>query len=148
MCERHHEVYKLKMDEALLIFHNELPYNISVYYTSDYCNKCLYQPLATVGNGLNISVVVSTQFTLTLRIAPVDGNSTLCGLSQTFEEAGHYSLWMRQPNLLNDVTCTLTVDRRPNNAYMPLLAAFLILASVAVFSASLPCILVATILVV
>jgi len=29
------------MDEALLIFHNELPYNISVYYTSDYCYKVL-----------------------------------------------------------------------------------------------------------
>ncbi|XP_067278614.1 heparan-alpha-glucosaminide N-acetyltransferase isoform X3 [Pseudorasbora parva] len=141
MGERRQEVYKLKMDEALLIFHNELPYNISVYYTSDYCYKCLYQPLVTVGNGHDISVVVSTQFTLTLRITPLDGNSTLCGLSQTFEEAGHYSLWMRQPDLLNDVTCSLTVDRSPNNAYLPLLAAFLILASVAVFWASLPYIL-------
>ncbi|XP_016098570.1 heparan-alpha-glucosaminide N-acetyltransferase-like [Sinocyclocheilus grahami] len=104
--------------------------------------QCLYQPLATVGNGQsNISVVVSTQFTLTLKIAPVDGNGTLCSLSQTFEEAGHYSLWMRQSELLNDVTCSLTVDRSPNNAYLPLLAAFLILASITVFWASLPYIL-------
>ncbi|XP_059422219.1 heparan-alpha-glucosaminide N-acetyltransferase [Carassius carassius] len=141
LCERHHKVYKLKMDEALLIFHNELPYIVSVYYTSDYCYKCLYQPLATVGNGQsNISVVVSTQFTLTLKIIPVDGNDTLCSLSQTFEEAGHYSLWMRS-GLLNDVTCSLTVDRSPNNAYLPLLAAFLILASITAFWASLPYIL-------
>ncbi|XP_048060881.1 heparan-alpha-glucosaminide N-acetyltransferase isoform X1 [Megalobrama amblycephala] len=141
MCERRNQVYMLKMDQALLTFHNELPYNISVYYTSDYCYKCLYQPLATVGNGHNIPVVVSTQFTLTLRITTVDGNSTQCSLSQTFEEAGHYSLWMRQPGSLNDVTCSLTVDRSPNSAYLPLLAAFLILASVTVFWASLPCIL-------
>ncbi|XP_026080696.1 heparan-alpha-glucosaminide N-acetyltransferase [Carassius auratus] len=141
LCERPHKVYKLKMDEALLIFHNELPYIVSVYYTSDYCYKCLYQPLATVENGQsNISVVVSTQFTLTLKIMPVDGNDTLCSLSQTFEEAGHYSLWMRS-GLLNDVTCSLTVDRSPNNAYLPLLAAFLILASITAFWASLPYIL-------
>uniref|UniRef100_A0A9J8C7H8 Si:dkey-192p21.6 n=1 Tax=Cyprinus carpio carpio TaxID=630221 RepID=A0A9J8C7H8_CYPCA len=141
LCERQHEVYKLKMDEALLKFYSELPYIVSVYYTSDYCYKCLYQPLATVGNGQsNVSVVVSTQFTLTLKIIPVDGNGRLCSLSQTFEEAGHYSLWMRS-GLLNDVTCSLTVDRSPNNAYLPLLAAFLILASITVFWASLPYIL-------
>ncbi|KTG44826.1 hypothetical protein cypCar_00013323 [Cyprinus carpio] len=72
--------------------------------------QCLYQPLATVGNGQsNVSVVVSTQFTLTLKIIPVDGNGRLC--------------------------------RSPNNAYLPLLAAFLILASITVFWASLPYIL-------
>lgn len=32
-------VYKLKMDEALLKFYSELPYIVSVYYTSDYCYK-------------------------------------------------------------------------------------------------------------
>lgn len=42
----------------------------------------------------------------------------LPSLSQTFEEAGHYSLWMRQPGLLNDVTCSLTVDKNPNDAYL------------------------------
>jgi len=42
----------------------------------------------------------------------------LPSLSQTFGEAGQYSLWMRQPSLLNDVTCSLTVDTRPNNAYL------------------------------
>ncbi|XP_050982366.1 heparan-alpha-glucosaminide N-acetyltransferase [Labeo rohita] len=142
LCERHHEDYKLKMDEALLIFHSELPYIVSVDYTSDYCYKCLYQPLARVGNGQNnISVVVSTQFTLTLKIARVDGKDTLCNLSQTFEEAGHYSLWMTQSGPVNDVKCSLTVDRSQNNVYLPLLAAFLILASIAVFWASLPYIL-------
>ncbi|KAI2657826.1 Heparan-alpha-glucosaminide N-acetyltransferase [Labeo rohita] len=164
------------MDEALLIFHSELPYIVSVDYTSDYCYKCLYQPLARVGNGQNnISVVVSTQFTLTLKIARVDGKDTLCklskvsdfirqvtvslppygwglvlgffkidtevpfqteplsiyllpqeragryvipSLSQTFEEAGHYSLWMTQSGPVNDVKCSLTVDRSQNNVYL------------------------------
>ncbi|XP_056327436.1 heparan-alpha-glucosaminide N-acetyltransferase [Danio aesculapii] len=120
LCETHHEVYKLKMDEALIKFHNELPYNISVYYTSDYCYKCLYQPLATLGIGQsNISVIVSTQFTLTLQITSVVGTANLCSLSHTFEEAGHYSLWMRKQGLLKDVTCSVTVDRSPNNAYLP-----------------------------
>jgi len=41
LCPLFFLVFKLKMDEALLIFHNELPYNISVYYTSDYCYKVL-----------------------------------------------------------------------------------------------------------
>ncbi|KAI7805205.1 hypothetical protein IRJ41_001817 [Triplophysa rosa] len=132
-------VYKLKMDEALLTFHSELQYSISVLYTSDYCYKCLYQKLAIVRNGQqNVSVVVRAPFQLTLRILPVDGNSTLCSLSQTFEEAGHYSLWMRQSGLLNDVTCSLTVDKSPHNAYLPLLVAFLILAFAAIFWASLP----------
>ncbi|XP_009305614.1 uncharacterized protein isoform X7 [Danio rerio] len=142
LCETHHEVYKLKMDEALIKFHNELPYNISVYYTSDYCYKCLYQPLATLGIGQsNISVIVSTQFKLTLQITSIVGTANLCSLSQTFEEAGHYSLWMRKQGLLKDVTCSLTVDRSPNNAYLPLLAAFLILTFIAAFWVSLPYIL-------
>lgn len=42
----------------------------------------------------------------------------LPSLSQTFEEAGHYSLRMRQSGLLNDVTCSLTVDKSPHNAYL------------------------------
>nr|XP_055025730.1 heparan-alpha-glucosaminide N-acetyltransferase isoform X2 [Misgurnus anguillicaudatus] len=140
LCERlHDEAYKLKMDEALLTFQNELPYNISVLYTSDYCYKCLYQPLATVGNKQqNVSVVIRTSFRLTLRILPVDTNGSLCSLSQTFEEAGHYSLRMRPSGLLNDVTCSFSVDKSPNNAYLPLLVAFLILAFAAVFWAFLP----------
>ncbi|RXN37126.1 proto-oncogene tyrosine- kinase receptor Ret-like protein [Labeo rohita] len=91
LCERHHEDYKLKMDEALLIFHSELPYIVSVDYTSDYCYKCLYQPLARVGNGQNnISVVVSTQFTLTLKIARVDGKDTLCNAVGGILDSGFY----------------------------------------------------------
>lgn len=42
----------------------------------------------------------------------------LPSLSQTFEEAGHYSLWMRQSGLLNDVTCSFIVDKSPHNAYL------------------------------
>ncbi|XP_052007439.1 heparan-alpha-glucosaminide N-acetyltransferase [Xyrauchen texanus] len=142
-CEKpHDEAYKLKMDEALLIFYSELPHSIIVHYTSDYCYKCLYQPLATVENGQrNVSVVLSTIFTLTLRISPVDGNSSLCSLSHKFEEAGHYSLRMRQSDLLNDVTCSFSVDKSPHNTYLPLLVAFLILALTAVIWASLPFVL-------
>lgn len=42
----------------------------------------------------------------------------LPSLSQTFEEAGHYSLWMTQSGPVNDVKCSLTVDRSQNNVYL------------------------------
>ncbi|TRY54886.1 hypothetical protein DNTS_011000, partial [Danionella cerebrum] len=108
------------MDEALIKFHNELPYDVSVFYTSDYCYKCLYQPLATVVNSQgNLSVVVNTPFTLTLRVATAgDANNTVCSLSKLFGEAGHYFFWIRELGSPKAVSCILSVDRSPNNAFM------------------------------
>ncbi|XP_038816063.1 heparan-alpha-glucosaminide N-acetyltransferase [Salvelinus namaycush] len=69
----------LKLDQACLTFHNQLPTGVDVLYTSDYCYKCLYQPLVSVLNGpQNASVVVSTVLTLTLRLQPMGRNTTLC----------------------------------------------------------------------
>ncbi|XP_062376297.1 heparan-alpha-glucosaminide N-acetyltransferase [Sardina pilchardus] len=119
----------LKMDEALLTVHNQLTEDITVLFVSDYCYKCLYQPVVNVSaEQKNASVVVSTLFTLTLKVEPYSQNRTLCRWTQAFEEAGHYSLRVTQYETTSDVTCFLSVDKSPNNSYLPLLAAALVLA--------------------
>ncbi|XP_036430203.1 heparan-alpha-glucosaminide N-acetyltransferase [Colossoma macropomum] len=134
----------LKMDEALLTVQNQMSYGLHVLYTSDYCYKCLYQPLASMEAGPgNVSVVVSTPFTLTLKVTSVNGSSTLCSLSYSFEEAGHYSLWVRpgDTNLEFNVTCFVSVDKSPNDTYLPLLVAALVLALLAFLWVCVPLLL-------
>ncbi len=43
------------MDEALLILNSELPYIVSVYYTSDYCYK-VFQHLFCLDSGFSFSL--------------------------------------------------------------------------------------------
>ncbi|KAL2083233.1 hypothetical protein ACEWY4_021006 [Coilia grayii] len=127
------------MDEALLTVHNLLPEGITVLFVSDYCYKCLYQELVRVGGGpKNGSVVVSTHFTLTLKLQPDSTNQTFCGRMETFEEAGYYSLWVRPSETERRVICFLTVDKDPNNSYLPLLAAALLLAVLSLLWAAAP----------
>uniref|UniRef100_W5KB49 Si:dkey-192p21.6 n=1 Tax=Astyanax mexicanus TaxID=7994 RepID=W5KB49_ASTMX len=131
----------LKMDEALLTVQNRMPYGVQVLYTSDYCYKCLYQPLASVGPGPgNVSVVVKTPFTLTLKVNPANSSSTVCSLSYLFEEAGHYSLWAKPVDAdpSSNVTCFIQVDKFPHDAYLPLLVAVLVLALLVFLCLSVP----------
>ncbi|XP_035609830.1 heparan-alpha-glucosaminide N-acetyltransferase isoform X1 [Oncorhynchus keta] len=128
----------LKLDQACLTFHNQLPTGVDVLYTSDYCYKCLYQPLVSVPNGpQNASVVVSTVLTLTLQLQPMGRNTTLCRWSQLYEEAAHYSVWIQESESPINVICYQTVDVSPSNIYFPLLVAALLLALI-----SLLCVLV------
>ncbi|XP_034158615.1 heparan-alpha-glucosaminide N-acetyltransferase isoform X7 [Pangasianodon hypophthalmus] len=117
----------LKMDEALLTVRNQMSYGLQVLYTSDYCYQCLYQPLASmeVGPG-NVSVVLSTPFTLTLKASPVNATNTLCSISYLFEEAGHYSLWVTPRDAL-DVTCHISLDKFPHSTYQRLTIADLVM---------------------
>ncbi|XP_060728609.1 heparan-alpha-glucosaminide N-acetyltransferase isoform X1 [Tachysurus vachellii] len=128
----------LKMDEALLTVQNQMSYGLQVLYTSDYCYKCLYQPLASmeVGPG-SVSVVLSTPFTLTLKASPVNANYTLCSLSYLFEEAGHYSLWVT-PGDAHNVTCYISLDKFPHSTYQPLWVTALVLVLLACIWASVP----------
>ncbi|XP_029525716.1 heparan-alpha-glucosaminide N-acetyltransferase isoform X4 [Oncorhynchus nerka] len=108
----------LKLDQACLTFHNQLPTGVDVLYTSDYCYKCLYQPLVSVLNGpQNASVVVSTVLTLTLQLQPMGRNTTLCSWSQLYEEAAHYSVWIQESESPINVICYQTVDVSPSNIY-------------------------------
>ncbi|XP_045067363.1 heparan-alpha-glucosaminide N-acetyltransferase isoform X3 [Coregonus clupeaformis] len=129
----------LKLDQASLTVHNLLPTGVDVLYTSDYCYKCLYQPLVSVLNGpQNASVVVSTVLTLTLQLQPMGRNTTLCRWSQLYEEAGRYSVWIQGSESPVNVICYHTVDVSPNNIYFPLLVAALLLALIALLCVVAP----------
>ncbi|KAF7710378.1 hypothetical protein HF521_009250 [Silurus meridionalis] len=116
------------MDQALLTVCNQMSYGLEILYTSDYCYKCLYQHLARMEAGPgNVSVVLHTPFTLTLKASPVNATNTLCSLSYLFEEAGHYSFWVTPGDALK-VTCSISLDKFPHNTYQPLWVAALVLA--------------------
>ncbi|XP_032365837.1 heparan-alpha-glucosaminide N-acetyltransferase isoform X1 [Etheostoma spectabile] len=121
----------LKMDQALLTFHNQLTEEMQVFYTSDSCYKCVYQHLVTVKpNNNNASAVISTKFPLTLQVEWTR-NVTLCSWSQTYGEGGHYSVWIQMSEAASNPSCTTAVDKRPNNVHLPLLVGALSLAVVA-----------------
>ncbi|CAL8299720.1 unnamed protein product [Merluccius merluccius] len=128
------------MDQALLTFHNTFPERVDVFYASDYCYKCLFQPLVRVeGNYSNVSTVISTKFTLSLQVNSQTRNVTLCRWSQLYEEGGQYSVWIKQLSASNtSTTCRHLVDENPRNAYIPLLVAVLVLSSIALLFVLIP----------
>ncbi|XP_060943801.1 heparan-alpha-glucosaminide N-acetyltransferase [Limanda limanda] len=129
----------LRMDKALLTFHNQLKEEVQVFYTSDYCHKCMYQHLASVKpNNNNASVVISTKFTLTVQVEPQTRNSTLCRWSQEYGEGGHYSVWIQMSEATGDPSCAHTVSKRPNNVYLPLVVSALSLAIIALLVVASP----------
>ncbi|XP_023132897.1 heparan-alpha-glucosaminide N-acetyltransferase isoform X2 [Amphiprion ocellaris] len=129
----------LKMDQALLTFYNQLTEEVQVFYTSDYCYKCLYQHLATVKpNNNNASVIISTKFTLTVQVSSQTRNETLCRWIQTYEEGGHYSVRIHMTEVSTNPSCTPTVNKTPNNPYLPLVVAALLLAIVALLFVVIP----------
>ncbi|XP_028976425.2 proto-oncogene tyrosine-protein kinase receptor Ret isoform X5 [Esox lucius] len=133
------EQHALKMDQAIITIHNLLPTGVDVFYISEYCYKCLYQPLVSVRNGpQNATVVVSTVHTLTLQLRPMGKNRTLCRWSQLYEEAGYYSVWVRESEPPIYATCYHSVDVNPSNTYMPLLVAALLLAFVSLLCVIAP----------
>ncbi|XP_061644897.1 heparan-alpha-glucosaminide N-acetyltransferase isoform X7 [Phyllopteryx taeniolatus] len=118
----------LKMDQALLIFHNQLPHEVEVLYTSDYCYKCVYQSLVHVKASYNnASTVINTKFTLSVQVES-NKNAILCRWNQTYEEGGHYTVWILRSDNASNATCLHAVDRRPHNSYLPILVAALTLA--------------------
>uniref|UniRef100_A0A3B4YUX2 Uncharacterized protein n=1 Tax=Stegastes partitus TaxID=144197 RepID=A0A3B4YUX2_9TELE len=106
------------MDQALLKFVNQLTEEVQVFYTSDYCYKCVYQHLATVKpSNNNASAIISTKFTLTVQVISQSMNVTLCW-SQTYEEGGHYSVWIHVSEVGSNPSCTPAVDKTPNSQYL------------------------------
>ncbi|KAM9344539.1 heparan-alpha-glucosaminide N-acetyltransferase [Symphorus nematophorus] len=121
----------LRMNQALLTFHNQLTEEVQVLYTSDFCYKCVYQHLVTVKpNNNNASAVISTKFSLTMRVEAQSMNATLCSLSRTYGEGGHFSVWI-QMSEASHPSCIYSVDKTPNNAYLPILVAAFLLAIIA-----------------
>ncbi|CAG6017829.1 unnamed protein product [Menidia menidia] len=129
----------LKMDQALLTFHNQLTEEVQVFYTSDYCYKCVFQHLVSVRpNKNNASAIISTKFALTMEVQSEIRNAVLCSWNQTYVEGGHYSVWIHMPDAFFDPICSHSVDRTPNNLYLPLLVVALILALTALLSVVVP----------
>ncbi|XP_068115072.1 heparan-alpha-glucosaminide N-acetyltransferase-like [Hyperolius riggenbachi] len=132
-----HQAEELKLDEALLTVSNHLPDAISLYYVSDYCYQCLFQPLLTVSLAnssvpVRSSVTVSTRFTLTIGVIKGSGNKEpVCSWRQLYGEHGEYIVSVRssldQKN--GTVQCDTVVDKPPSNAFLPLLLAFIALLS-------------------
>uniref|UniRef100_A0A3Q1G1Y1 Si:dkey-192p21.6 n=1 Tax=Acanthochromis polyacanthus TaxID=80966 RepID=A0A3Q1G1Y1_9TELE len=138
-CEGHVKTGpSLKMDQALLTFYNLLTEEVQIFYTSDYCYKCLYQHLASVKPNNNASVIISTKFTLTVQVSSQTRNETLCRWSQTYEEGGHYSVRIHMSEVGTNPSCTPTVNKTPNNPYLPLVVAALLLAIVALLFVVIP----------
>ncbi|XP_054605850.1 heparan-alpha-glucosaminide N-acetyltransferase [Nothobranchius furzeri] len=136
--ELHLDGPALKMDQALLTFHNQLPEEVQIFYTSDHCYKCVYQQLVTVKPNNNSSATISTVFTLSLQVESRMSNTTLCRWSQTYEEGGRYSVWIQVPLAFSQPQCNFSVDKNPNNATLPLLVAALLLAIIALLFVATP----------
>nr|XP_020501780.1 heparan-alpha-glucosaminide N-acetyltransferase-like isoform X2 [Labrus bergylta] len=129
----------LKMDQALLTFQNQLTEEVQVFYTTDYCYKCVYQHMVTVKpNNNNESTVISSKFTLTMQVESQNKNATLCRWSRTYGEDGHYTIWIKLSEATGNASCIHTVDKVPHNAYLPILVAALFLALIALLFIGAP----------
>ncbi|XP_069835379.1 heparan-alpha-glucosaminide N-acetyltransferase-like isoform X2 [Dendropsophus ebraccatus] len=85
----HAEANELNYDEALLTVNNYLLHPITLLYMSDYCYKCLLQPLMSLPAAqslqpANHTVTITTQFALTFHVFKEDGNEEpVCRLACT-----------------------------------------------------------------
>ncbi|XP_043915460.1 heparan-alpha-glucosaminide N-acetyltransferase [Protopterus annectens] len=130
---------RLKMDQALLYVHNEvLNKSVTVFWVSDQCFRCLYQPLVTVGPGTEPghpstrSAVIDAQHPLTLQVNETDGKY-LCSVHYNFGEFGNYSLWLKVKNDSTEkLECSVIMVKQPANTYFPVLIAFLVYMGLAI----------------
>ncbi|XP_077206986.1 heparan-alpha-glucosaminide N-acetyltransferase-like isoform X2 [Paroedura picta] len=131
---------ELKLDQAVLTVTSFLPERVGVLYVSNACYECLPQLLLTAGpaspEGVpsNVSVVVSTRFPLAMDVfAGRDETNVVCRWQQSYGEQGHYLVSVKRvPAEKNqtEVSCTRTVQKEPQNSYLPLWIAFAVLAAV------------------
>ncbi|XP_069835380.1 heparan-alpha-glucosaminide N-acetyltransferase-like isoform X3 [Dendropsophus ebraccatus] len=127
----HAEANELNYDEALLTVNNYLLHPITLLYMSDYCYKCLLQPLMSLPAAqslqpANHTVTITTQFALTFHVFKEDGNEEpVCSWEQLYEEHGHYIISVQPSN--GTVQCYNLVRRSPSNSLMPLLVALVCL---------------------
>uniref|UniRef100_A0A2K6GMS5 Heparan-alpha-glucosaminide N-acetyltransferase n=1 Tax=Propithecus coquereli TaxID=379532 RepID=A0A2K6GMS5_PROCO len=125
---------ELKMDQALLLIHNELlGTNLTVYWKSEWCYQCLFQVLVSVsprggpgGPGM-AAVSVSTQHGSILQLNDTLAEKEICRLQYKFGEFGNYSLLVKHVhNGVHEVACDLVVNENPVDSDLPVSVAFLI----------------------
>ncbi|XP_066236543.1 heparan-alpha-glucosaminide N-acetyltransferase [Saccopteryx leptura] len=126
---------ELKMDQALLLIHNELPgTNLTVYWKSERCYHCLLQVLAAVprsgkpGKPSIAAVAVSTQHGSILQLNDTSSEEKeVCRLEHKFGEFGNYSLLVKHAhNGVNEIACDLVVNKNPVDSNLPVCIAFLV----------------------
>ncbi|XP_037382576.1 heparan-alpha-glucosaminide N-acetyltransferase, partial [Talpa occidentalis] len=125
---------ELKMDQALLLIHNELPRtDLTVYWASERCYHCLLQVLVSVGPDGNpnkqstAAVAVSTQHATILQLNDTLEEKEVCRLEYKFGEFGNYSLLVKHvKNAANEITCDLVVNENPADSNLPVTIACLI----------------------
>ncbi|XP_006897065.1 PREDICTED: heparan-alpha-glucosaminide N-acetyltransferase [Elephantulus edwardii] len=125
---------ELKMDQALLLIHNELlGTSLTVYWKSESCYHCLYQALVNVsrsgkaGKPSIAAVAVSSQRGSILQLNDTLEEREVCRLEYKFGEFGNYSLLVKHPsNGVSEIACDLAVNKNPVDSNLPVTIAFLI----------------------
>ncbi|EHB15173.1 Heparan-alpha-glucosaminide N-acetyltransferase, partial [Heterocephalus glaber] len=125
---------ELKMDQSLLLIHNELPgTDLIIYWKSERCYQCLFQFLVNISHGRKpgkpafASVSVSTQHGSILQINNTLEEREVCRLEYKFGEFGNYSLLVKHThNGINEIACDLVVNKNPVDSNLPVSVAFLV----------------------
>uniref|UniRef100_A0A8D1FBH6 Heparan-alpha-glucosaminide N-acetyltransferase n=1 Tax=Sus scrofa TaxID=9823 RepID=A0A8D1FBH6_PIG len=125
---------ELKMDQALLLIHNELPgTNLTVYWSSERCYQCLLQVLVNVswggkpGKPSTAAVAVSTQHGSILQLNDTAQEKEVCRLEYKFGEFGNYSLFVKHTHDgVSEIACDLVVNEKPVDSNLPVCIAFLV----------------------
>uniref|UniRef100_A0A2K5QNH3 Heparan-alpha-glucosaminide N-acetyltransferase catalytic domain-containing protein n=1 Tax=Cebus imitator TaxID=2715852 RepID=A0A2K5QNH3_CEBIM len=124
----------LKMDQALLLIHNELlGTNLTLYWKSESCYHCLFQVLVNipqspkVGKPSIAATPVSTQHGSILQLNNTLEEKEVCRLEYKFGEFGNYSLLVKYiHNGVSEIACDLAVNEDPVDSNLPVSIAFLI----------------------
>lgn len=125
---------ELKMDQALLLIHNELlGTNLIVYWNSERCYHCLLQVLVNVSGSAEpgkpsiAATAVSTQHRSILQLNDTLEEKEVCRLEYKFGEFGNYSLLVKPVrNGVSDIGCDLVVNKNPVDSNLPVIIAFLV----------------------
>ncbi|XP_007933232.1 heparan-alpha-glucosaminide N-acetyltransferase [Orycteropus afer afer] len=125
---------ELKMDQALLLIHNELlGTSLTLYWNSEICYHCLPQALVNISRSGNpgkpsiAAVAVSTQHGSILQLNDTLEEREVCRLEYKFGEYGNYSLLVKRPsNGVNEIACDIAVNKNPVDSNLPVSIAFLI----------------------
>ncbi|XP_029179272.2 heparan-alpha-glucosaminide N-acetyltransferase-like [Acropora millepora] len=135
---KHHKktdvtINNLPMDTAIVeVTCKPTDKNYSLFGISDNCHKCPPQKLLEGINGgtkVNITVETSYPFTLVLRNFWGKDHPNCTKRSYSFKEHGFYRFGI---HFFKHAACDLTEVVKPDNAYLPLLYAFLCITGVAI----------------
>ncbi|KAM5264635.1 heparan-alpha-glucosaminide N-acetyltransferase isoform 2-T2 [Ctenodactylus gundi] len=125
---------ELKMDQALLLIHNELhETNLTIYWRSERCYCCLFQILVNVtwsGKARRpgfAAIPVCTQHRSILQVNATLEDKEVCRFEYKFGEFGNYSLVVKHThNGSDEVTCDLVVNKNPVDSDLPVSVMFLV----------------------